>query len=196
MSEEADTVGVNGGSRNSHRYAALPSSMRSSAGNAELGSYGPGWHFPATTTPAAAGRAKAGSAASTGHPSLPRPPPPPPVVLLSAEKADLIAQTAAHVAQNGESFVQVLLDQGPDFSFLRSSPPDRPDSLGHAYFQNCLRYELDKNDAASSGTGREHGSGARGATTLSASLPAAARKPSTLRADETRESADEALAGW
>jgi hypothetical protein len=193
MPEEADPVGANGGSRNSHRYVTQPGPTRRGTDNAELGNYGPGWHAPATTTPAPAGRAKAGSAASAGHTSLPRPPPPPPAVLLSAEKADLIAQTAAHVAQNGESFVQVLLDQGPDFSFLRSSAPDRPDSLGHAYFQNCLRYELDKKDAASTGTGREHGSGA---TKLGGSLPAAATERSTLRADDTGEDTDEVLAGW
>ena len=50
------------------------------------------------------------------------PPPPPPEVLLSAEAAELIAQTARHVAANGQDFAAVLMSQGPEFEFLREGP--------------------------------------------------------------------------
>ena len=77
--------------------------------------------------------------------TAPVPPPPPPEVLLSAAAAELIAQTAAHVAQNGESFVRVLLEQGPEFEFLQPPPATKgqaDSTLEHAYYTNCLRYEL------------------------------------------------------
>ena len=118
-------------------------------------------------------------------------------MLLSAEKADLIAQTAAHVAQNGESFVQVLLDQGPDFSFLRGSAPDRTDSLSHAFYTNCLRYELDKKGTAPTRTQRrDEGSGTRGARRSSSAAPA---KRSTLRTEDSgvdTDAHDQEVAGW
>lgn len=173
MGPEADTVVANGGSRTSY-HSAQANFVTRGTDNAEMSS------------------AVAGSAARAGHASAPRPPPPPPVVLLSAEKADLIAQTAAHVAQNGASFVQVLLDQGSDFSFLRGSAPDRPDSLGHAYYTNCLRYELDKKDAAPGRSRRrDDAPGTRGASRSSST------KRSTLRVEDNGEDTDDQdVAGW
>jgi hypothetical protein len=181
-------MGSNGGSRNSY-HSAQASSVQSGTDGTEVGSTGASWSVPATST--ASGRAVVGSAPRAAHVSEPRPPPPPPVVLLSAEKADLIAQTAAHVAQNGESFVQVLLDQGPDFSFLRGSAPDRPDSLGHAYYTNCLRYELDRNVSPTRTTRRDDGT--RGTSRSSSTAPT----KHTLRTEDNGEDTDDQeVAGW
>lgn len=80
--------------------------------------------------------------------AAPVPPPPPPAELIAPGAAELIAQTAAHVAQNGESFMKVLLSQGPEFEFLKPPPPgaklDITAALGHAYYMNCFKYESAK----------------------------------------------------
>lgn len=122
--------------------------------------------------------------------SEPRPPPPPPEVLLQADKAELISQTAKHVAENGESFVRVLLEQGSEFSFLKSSAPDDPAALDHAYYTNCLRYELEKKTA---GPGqRVEGVDSRG-TERSA---AASANTSTMAQRDEDTGEDTELAGW
>jgi len=81
------------------------------------------------------------SGAPAGAGGSPMPPPPPPEVLLSAEAAELIAQTARHVAANGQDFAAVLMSQGPEFEFLREGPSP---SLDHVYYVNLLNYELER----------------------------------------------------
>ena len=92
----------------------------------------------AETPPVPASQRRGARAGAGGSPM---PPPPPPEVLLSAEAAELIAQTARHVAANGQDFAAVLMSQGPEFEFLRegSSP-----SLDHVYYVNLLNYELER----------------------------------------------------
>ena len=141
-------VQVRAAARTTERVSARPSasSSRSTLGRS-------------SATAAAATRGAGQSAAAAVEPAAAAaaaPPPPPPEVLLSAPAAELIAQTAAHVAQNGESFVTVLLSQGPEFHFLKPPPGAKLDptaALGNAYYTNCLRYELAKSAGQRSGSG-------------------------------------------
>lgn len=97
--------------------------------------------------------------------------------LLQTHKADLIRQAAKLVAENGESFVQVLLEQGSEFSFLQSTAPDDPAALEYEYYTKCLRHELEHKVASSSSTERRDGGVESRRTTRSSSTGANESKP-------------------